>query len=369
MIRFFALFLVLFLFAQYGCEETFQCQWGERLNTYNPHPAKQYSINLEDNYLQRWSQIMTENKQDVLDVVNLAQRLYAPIGCDDLPDSVFESYDPEFAAEVEAVAQLLEVPTSHVFWLNVMYEAYTYCTSIVVQDENNFVFHGRNLDYDFTTPIAKVSYQINYYKDGKIAFRTNVLGGFIGFITAEKPGIFSISANQRTSPNVNKMKVWDRILGRGINYLELFFNKRTNLLMNVRRVVETAESYQEAIDMLTNNTSIAPAYYIVSGVKSNEGAVITMGRDGLYDLTTLNVENGTWFLVQTNYDRDLPDPKSDNRRVAAEQRVNTIGRANITMQNLLDNVLSQYPNFNAITILSATYSSSIDYFNATVWID
>jgi len=367
MIRFLTLFFVLF--ASFNCEIVHQCQWGAKLESYSPHPAKQYSINLEDSYTQRWSQIAAENKQDLLNVISLAQRLYAPIGCDDLPDSVFEGYDPEFAAEIEAFAKLLEVPTSYVFWLNVMYEAYTYCTSVVVQDENNLVFSGRNLDYDFTTPIARVAYHINYYKDGKVFFRANVLGGFIGFITAEKPGKFSISANQRTSPNVNKMQLWDRILGRGINFMELFLNKRTNLLMNVRRVLENAETYQEAIEMLTNNPTIAPAYYIVSGVRSNEGAVITSGRDGIVNVTTLDVENGVWFLAQTNYDRDIPDPKNDNRRTAAEQKINEIGRSNITMQNLLDNVLAQYPNFNAITIVSATFSSSLDYFNATVWID
>jgi len=33
----------------------------------------------------------------------------------------------------------------------------------------------------------------------------------------------------------------------------------------------------------------------------------------------------TWFLVQTNYDRDHPDPKHDYRRIPAENKLKERG--------------------------------------------
>ena len=37
----------------------------------------------------------------------------------------------------------------------------------------------------------------------------------------------------------------------------------------------------------------------------------------------LSEEN--WFLVQTNYDRDIPDPMHDPRRIPVEQRLRERG--------------------------------------------
>lgn len=66
---------------------------------------------------------------------------------------------------------------------------------------------------------------------------------------------------------------------------------------------------------LNYTTITAPTYYIVSGVKDNQGAVIERdihGAHGYYQLT-----EERWYLVQTNYDRDIPDPPKDYRRVPA----------------------------------------------------
>ncbi len=47
--------------------------------------------------------------------------------------------------------------------------------------------------------------------------------------------------------------------------------------------MEEAQTYDEAVEMLTTTNNIAPAYVIVSGVKENEGTVIEKGRNHVID--------------------------------------------------------------------------------------
>jgi len=64
-------------------------------------------------------------------------------------------------------------------------------------------------------------------------------------------------------------------------------------------------------------------YYVVSGFKDNEGCVIERDREGVHAFYELNETN--WFLVQTNYDRDIEDPYYDGRRYPTEERLKDLG--------------------------------------------
>jgi len=62
--------------------------------------------------------------------------------------------------------------------------------------------------------------------------------------------------------------------------------------------------------------------------------VITRNRRGVDNYYAWNATEGRWFLVQTNYDRDVPDPENDYRRIPAEQKLTKIGQENITYETL-----------------------------------
>lgn len=72
-------------------------------------------------------------------------------------------------------------------------------------------------------------------------------------------------------------------------------------------------TYENALQKLLTTRIAAPIYYVISGVKPNEGAVIERDPGSVHNYYTLN--ETTWFLVQTNYDRDQPDPFHDPRRI------------------------------------------------------
>jgi len=77
------------------------------------------------------------------------------------------------------------------------------------------------------------------------------------------------------------------------------------------------------LQKLLNTRISAPVYYIISGVKPNEGAIIERDPNSVHGFYTLNATN--WFLIQTNYDRDEPDPFHDPRRVGVENRLRKYG--------------------------------------------
>ena len=74
-----------------------------------------------------------------------------------------------------------------------------------------------------------------------------------------------------------------------------------------------------------------------------------------------------WFLVQTNYDRDQPDPSDDRRRIPAETRLMKRGNKDLSEQDLFDLVMSQNPTFNLETIYTVVMVSATGYHNTTVW--
>ena len=81
----------------------------------------------------------------------------------------------------------------------------------------------------------------------------------------------------------------------------------------MRKVLEEETSWEAATKRLRTERISAPVYYIVAGVGPNEGMVIERDPEGTHAYYTLDED--TWFLVQTNYDRDHAEPVYDQRRI------------------------------------------------------
>lgn len=74
-----------------------------------------------------------------------------------------------------------------------------------------------------------------------------------------------------------------------------------------------------------------------------------------------------WFLVQTNYDRDQPDPVHDPRRIPTERKLEDRGNIGFNEQTLLDNFMFKWPVFNIATIYSDILVPKLGYKNTTIW--
>lgn len=98
----------------------------------------------------------------------------------------------------------------------------------------------------------------------------------------------------------------------------------------LRRVLAEETNFDRALKRLKFEKIGGPVYYIVSGVEADEGAVIERDTESVHALYELNETN--WFLVQTNYDRDYPDPLHDPRRVPVEKRLRERGNDRLEPQ-------------------------------------
>lgn len=106
-----------------------------------------------------------------------------------------------------------------------------------------------------------------------------------------------------------------------------------------RQVMENATSFSDAVKMLELTDLIAPAYFIVGGVKPNEGVVITRSQSDLVNAWKLNPNSAgieKWFLLETNYDHWLPPPPDDDRRTPGIRAMNATTQANINYDTLMD---------------------------------
>ena len=91
---------------------------------------------------------------------------------------------------------------------------------------------------------------------------------------------------------------------------------------------------------------------VAGGVNSGEGSVITRSIEKTLDFHDLNVKNGTWFVLETNYDRWKAPLFIDDRRTPATRCMNEMGAANITLANMFD-VLNTKPVLNKLTAYTA----------------
>jgi len=52
-----------------------------------------------------------------------------------------------YGDEMRGIANATGVPLGEIVLYNIFYEIFTMCTSIVAQDPNGKILHGRNLDF------------------------------------------------------------------------------------------------------------------------------------------------------------------------------------------------------------------------------
>ncbi len=106
----------------------------------------------------------------------------------------------EFLKEIKALSKLSDVPAATILILQYMYELGTHrtkmCTAVLV-NRQDYIFHGRNLDYDFAELLAGMTVELNFVKQGKTIFKATTQSGFLGVHTGIAFGKFALNLNER----------------------------------------------------------------------------------------------------------------------------------------------------------------------------
>lgn len=241
------------------------------------------------------------------------------------------------------------------FFLNFMYEFSTLkeCSGILVRTSTGKVIHGRNLDFFMWDLLAKLVVNVQYYQGSKLLYSVDTVVGSVFALTGIRHGAFAINVDTR------------KVKGFYHDIINVLVDDAVPDVWLLRKVLEQETNYHDALERLKTTRIGGPVYYVISGVKPNEGAVIERDSNGIHGFYSL--DDKTWFLVQTNYDRDQPDPFHDPRRVPVENRIREFGQRNIDEKTLFTEFMTNWPTFNIATIMTAIMIPATGYHNTTVW--
>uniref|UniRef100_A0A8C0ESG4 Acid ceramidase n=1 Tax=Bubo bubo TaxID=30461 RepID=A0A8C0ESG4_BUBBB len=230
------------------------------------------------------------------------------------------------------------------------------------------LYHARNLDFGLflgwdvknnswtlTRELKPLVVNLDFQRNNKTVFKSTNFAGYIGMVSGVKPDLFTLTMNERFSLD-----------GGYVGIFEWFLGRRDGMWMGflTRTVLENATSYQDAKEKLAKTRLLAPAYFILGGKNSGEGCVITRSRTATLDIWDLDIKKGTWYVLETNYDRWKPPLILDNRRTPAMKCLNQTMQENISLPAIYD-VLSTKPVLNKLTVcttLMAVYNGHTETY-------
>lgn len=231
------------------------------------------------------------------------------------------------------------------------------CTSIVASDSKGTIYHGRNLDYSILSILKNMTIVVQFKKGNNSNYFTGTtFAGFIGMFTGCKENFVSITLNERDTGHW-----WQN----AISALKEGGSGLVSLL--IRNVLQQDNvDFQEAIETLSTTPLITPSYIIVAGTRPSDGVVITRDRLTAIDRMFINLDAGSWYVLETNYDHWKSPPKHDNRRDPGIKSMNGLGQSRINATSLFQ-VLSTPPVLNSDTQYTTVMSPMIpDLYNTVI---
>jgi N-acylethanolamine-hydrolysing acid amidase len=250
-----------------------------------------FKINLQDPPASRWKQVCSipAFQKAWIQFINDLDTFFGEYShvIEKLGRFVNSKLPQEYAEEIYGCAGYLFNETQQEKWgwltiLNIGYEISDACTSIVAKLPNGTVIHGRNMDFSIGGPLTNTLKDVvlvaKVYDGDELKYITTTFAGFIGVITGQKPGGYSVTVDTRFYPQ----GLWELFFEAIVaiterNYTLVSFLAR-DTLTNVNR-------YENAVEKLSYGNLIADVYYIVAGL--NDGAIITRNRTGPVDIWRL----------------------------------------------------------------------------------
>lgn len=317
-----------------------------------------YKINLDLPVAERYSEILTKYKNDIKALSYYSSMMPTGYLMSKISSKIIgnlHTYDKEWIDYIIAVRNNCEISLSQAIVISITYDMG--CTTAIAQDQKGNILMGRNLDFGTYFINSHMNFEAHYYKEGKYLFKAVELAGFRGIINGIKENKYSVSLNLRS-------KGWNYS-----NLFRIFYHKYYTPNFYLYKVMVEANSFSEAVKLYSENIISAPVYYSIAGINKDEGIIISRDYNKVDAIEKLNVDKGKWFIVICNTDFDKEEPAEDFRRKPAEDKLKSIGQDKITFANFYENIMSQYPNNNLLTIYTTMQTAQNNgYFNTTVWL-
>uniref|UniRef100_A0A8D0UL30 N-acylethanolamine-hydrolyzing acid amidase n=1 Tax=Sus scrofa TaxID=9823 RepID=A0A8D0UL30_PIG len=299
----------------------------------SPTAPPLFNVSLDAAPELRWLPVLRHFDKDLL------RAALAQIVWDNVPEWVLtlirkavwelEFFLPQpFIDEIRGMCDALDFSLGDCILLNLAYESTAFCTSIVAQDSRGHIYHGRNLDYAFGRILRNLTVDVQFLKNGKIAYTGTTFVGYVGLWTGQSPHKFTVSGDERDT-----RWYWD----------EMEAEDRLEALAEIRGWSYTSKSCK----------ALEFSAHLLIKAGGGRTSLLPFFRD-THQSAGLSAP---WFRVETNYDHWKPAPKKDDRRTPAIKALNATGQANLTLETLFQ-VLSVFPVYNNYTIYTTVMSAA-----------
>jgi len=237
-----------------------------------------------------------------------------------------------------------------------------YCTSVVTEEAGGGILHGRNLDWNLDEALREFIITVDFERGGEVLYTGSTIVSFVGILNAMAPGDngFSFSMDARCQGG--------KLL---INLVEALAEGAMTPCQHSRYVMETATDFASAVNLFETGNLIDDGYFIVGGAKDGEGAVVSRARNRNVDTWMIDSEDSEhgWYRLETNYDHWEDVPSADDRRTPGYANMEAIGKDAVNKDNLLNDVMTQWPTFNPHTDLTCIMSAKYELYDCMIWLD
>ena len=339
------------------------------------HDAPRFELNLDLAPEDRWTEIVTqfndtihdsldslfENNKEIKELLEVASIVMKA-----RPSAVRTWCGDEQYAEMQSIARLTNLDLDVLAAISTIYDLSASsalsgkaCTGIVIQNDKDEIIHGRNLDYNFPPQMENLTAVVDFKRNGTVLFTSVSYIFMTAFNTAMKPGAFSLSQDERDQGSIFT------------NMYDLFLKPRRSTFSTMREVMESAETFEDALKMLSTVPLPAASYFILGGVSPGQGAVITRNRDDAEDVWRLGQRSekgteSTFYVIETNYDNWMDMDPKDNRRAPAERFLNSTGPVGFDSNTMMrcmtntdhDSSVGERPVYNSGTVYSAVMQAA-----------
>ena len=271
--------------------------------------CRSYTVNLDAPPRERWTHIIRDHMEYIPAVSELIDGIIGTGTIASLATAAFSGLTKVghvyYSEELQGIADVSGLPVGKIALMQIAYEVFAACTSIVVNAPSNdgrsekVPFHIRTMDWDMEE-LKPLTIEVNFVRGGVTIFKGTTWAGYVGVLTGMRPDAFSVSVNYRRSREGH-----DRGLLRGVmsNMVEGLCRSWPVSFL-VREALDRCSTYTAAVNALHESDLMAPTYITVAGVAPGEGVVITRNRSGFEPDQLLSASD---YIVQANMDHFLDD--------------------------------------------------------------
>ena len=273
-----------------------------------------YEVNLDDPPQQRWQHIIQDYKEHFPTVIDFVDDMIGTGVSSSIITTVLANFNDKgkifYSEELEGIASVSGLPIGKIALLQVAYEVFAACTSVVVDMPSSNIsglddikqesapFHIRTMDWSLDV-LVPMTIEVDFTRGGHVVTTATTWAGYVGILTGMKPGVASVSVNYRRTVNAQSWYGQVRMtMGVVLNaWRGLWYAWPVAFL--VREALIYGNSYASIVKSLEVSSLMAPTYITVAGVKAGEGQVITRNRTGSERPWKLQTDGP---IVQTNMD-------------------------------------------------------------------